>query len=345
MKIFAAAADYASWASLMDVKPGDAKVTGSFNQNAFYLGSQAKEIKVPVSGEKVFVKLGLAAGYDTDYNRQIYYSYGDKYFAIYDNNGKLRVSLERFVQFDGIDYVGQYRWNIWNPDTGTIITTGNMWVGKVWEDWKDVYLEVTTTVIKLYISGVVINTLDISSLGITGFGFIGFAKHIQWSGSTADLPRVLYMVISDTVDYSLRAYPYKPKALDSGNQFVGTIGALNSWIPDRTYMSSSAEYNVKCSFTLAVPASGFYIVTPDPDLSREKIIQIDQYVATRYVQSGGVTANFRIHNTVAGGPDDYVFACPANENDTKHIIRKLPTKTGTDLPNPANGIVEISLEA
>jgi hypothetical protein len=206
MKIFAAAADYASWASLMGVKPGDAKVTGSFNQNAFYLGSQAKEIKVPVSGEKVFVKLGLASSSITDYNSQIYFSYGDKYFAIYDNNGKLRVSLERVVQFEDIDYVGQYRWNIWNPDTGTIITTGNMWVGKVWENWKDVYLEVTTTVIKLYISGVVINTLDISSLGITGFGFIGFAKHKQWSGSVAELPRVLYMVISDTVDYSLRAY-------------------------------------------------------------------------------------------------------------------------------------------
>ena len=345
MKIFAAAADYASWAELMGVKPGNAKVTGCFDQNAFYLGSQAKEIKVPVSGGKVFVKLGLASSNVTDYNDQLYYSFGDKYFAIYDNNGKLRVSLERIVPYYGIDNVGQYRWNIWNPATGTIITTGDMWVGKAWEDWKDVYLEVTTTVIKLYISGVVINTLDISSLGITGFGFIGFAKHTQWFGGVSELPRVLYMVISDTVDYSLRAYPYKPKALDAGNQFAGTVNTLNSWLPDRTYMSSSAEYGVKCGFTLAVPASGYYIIAPGPDLSKEKIIQMDQYVATRYVQSGGVAANFRIHHTVAGGPDDYVIACPANENDTKHILRKLPTKTGTDLPNPANVIVEISLEA
>ena len=345
MNIFAAAADYASWAELMGVKPGDALVTGCFDQNAFYLGSQAKEIKVPVSGDKVFVKLGLASQRYTDYNSQIYYSYGDKYFAIYDNNGKLRVSLERVVQFYGIDNVGQYRWKTWHPDTGAVITTGAMWVGKAWENWKDVYLEVTTTVIKLYISGIVISTLDISSLGITGFGFIGFAKHQQWSGSAAELPRVLYMVISDTVDYSLCAYPYKPKALDAGNQFVGTVDTLNSWLPDRAYMSSSAEYNVKCGFTLDVPASGYYNITPGPDLSKEKIIQMDQYVATRFVQSGGVTANFRIHHTVAGGPDDYVFACPANEDDTKHILRKLPTKTGTDLPNPTTGIVEISLEA
>ena len=346
MKIFAAAADYASWAELMGVKPGDALVTGCFDQNTFYLGSQAKEIKVPVSGEKVFVKLGLASSSNTDYNSQIYYSYGDKYFAIYDNNGKLRVSLERVVQFYGINNVGQYRWKTWHPDTGAVITTGAMWEGKVWENWKDVCLEVTTTVIKLYISGVVINTLDISSLGITGFGFIGFAKHAQWGGSSvAGLPRVLYMVISDTVDYSLRAYPYKPKALDAGNQFTGTIDTLSSWLPDRTYMSSSAEYNVKCSFTLDVPANGYYVLVPGPDLITEKVIQIDQYLATRFVQSGGITANFRIHSTTVGGPDDYVLACPANEEDTKHLIRKLPSKTGTDLPNPATGIIEISLEA
>ena len=153
------------------------------------------------------------------------------------------------------------------------------------------------------------------------------------------------MVISDTVDYSLRAYPYKPKALDSGNQFVGKIGALNSWIPDRTYMSSAAEYNVKCSFTLSVPATGYYVLDPEPDLTTNKIIQMDQYVAARYVQSGGISANFKIHSTLADGPEDYTLVCPANENDTKSLIRKLPnTKTGDDLPNPKLGLIEISLE-
>lgn len=348
MNIFAAAADYASWAELMGVKPGDPLDTRYFDQNTYYLGGYAPGIKIPVSGDKVFVKLGLASQTEKDYNSQLYYSYGDKFFTVYDSDGKLRVSLERVPQNYGIDNVGQYRWKTWHPDTGAVITTGAMWVGKVWEDWKDVYFEVTTSKIKFYISGQVINELDISGLSITEFGAVGFGQQWQWGNNatvSSSLPRILYLVVSDTVDYSLRAYPYKPKALDAGNQFTGTIDTLNSWLPDRAYMSSSAEYNVKCSFTLDVPANGYYVLTPGPDLITEKVIQIDQYLATRFVQSGGITANFRIHSTTAGGPDDYVLACPANEDDTKHLIRKLPSKTGTDLPNPATGIIEISLEA
>ena len=349
MNIFAAAADYMSWASLLGVKPGDAPPTSFFDQNVFYLGAQPSEIKIPVSGNKVFVKLGLANLSLTEYNDQFYYSYGDKFFTVYDSNGKLRVSLEKVMQYYGLNGNAAYRWKTWNPDTGTVINTGAMWLGVAWESWKDIYFEVTTNAVKFYITGQLINTLDISSLGITGFAKIGFGKQLYWyneAGMTDSRPRFLYLVVSDTVDYSLRAYPYKPKALDSSNQFTGTIDKLNSWIPDRSYMSSSAEYNVKCAFNLSVPASGYYYGSPGPDLTVEKILQMDQYIGARYVQSGGVAANYRIHNTVDGGPDDYVFSCPANEDDTKSIFRKVPsTKTGTDLPNPANGLVEIYLEA
>ena len=349
MKIFAAAADYASWAELMGVKPGDALVTGCFDQNTCYLGGYAPGIKIPVSGDKVFVKLGLASQSENDYNNQFFYSYGDNFFTVYDSAGKLRISLERIVHFYGINgNTSAYRWKTLNPDTGAVITTGDMWAGVKFDSWKDVYFELTTSKIKFYIAGQVMNELDISGLSITEFGAVGFGQQWQWWNDATvskSRPRILYLVVSDTVDYSLRAYPYKPKALDVGNQFTGTIDTLNSWLPDRAYMSSSAEYNVKCSFTLDVPANGYYVLVPGPDLITEKVIQIDQYLATRFVQSGGITANFRIHSTTVGGPDDYVLACPANEEDTKHLIRKLPSKTGTDLPNPATGIIEISLEA
>ena len=345
MNIFAAAADYMSWASLLGIKPGDAPITGNFDQNTFFLGGQANELKIPVSGDKVFVKLGLAAQ-QSDYNMQIYYSYGDKFFTVYDNNGKLRVSLERCIMFYGLDGNSAYRWKTYDPSTGDVLTTGEMWLGTLWEAGKSVYFEVTPASIKFYISGRLINSLDISSLAITGFSYIGFGKQVQWSGSMTERPRILYMVVSDTVDYSLRAYPYKPKVLDAGNQFTGTVDTLNSWLPDRSYMSSAAEYNVKCSFSLDVPATGYYYGNPGPDLSVDKIISIEQYIAARYVQAGGVSANFRIHNTVTGGPVDYTLVCPANEDDTKTIFRKLPTiLTGTDLPSPVGNVVEIHLEA
>ena len=348
MNIFAAAADYASWITLLGVKPGDAPMSGYFDQNAFYLGAQPGELKIPVTGNKVFVKLGLASLSATSYDDQFYYSYGDKFFNVYDSDGKLRVVLERFVLHKSPNGQSSYRWKTYNPDTGAVLTTGALWLGKTWESWRDISFEVTTTAIVFYISGNVVNTLDVSSLGITGFGFIGFGKQLYWyenPGMNTSKPRFMYIVVSDTLDHSLRAYPYKPKALDSGNQFVGTIDTLNSWIPDRTYMSSAAEYNVKCSFTLSVPANGYYLFDPEPDLATEKIIQMDQYVAARYVQSGGISANFKIHPILAGGPEDYTLVCPANEDDTKSLIRKLPnTKTGDDLPNPKLGLIEISLE-
>ena len=342
MKIFAAAADYASWITLLGVKPGDAPPVGIFDQNVIYLGAQPEELKIPVTGNKVFVKLGLASLSVTDYGSQLNYSNGDKFFNVYDSNGKLRVVLERLTN--------AYRWKTYNPDTGAVLTTGAGWSGIAWEHWRDISFEVTTTAIVFYTSGRKINTLDISSLGITEFGFIGFGSQYRnvygATGMDANKPRFMYIVVSDTLDHSLRAYPYKPKALDSGNQFVGTIDTLNSWIPDRTYMSSAAEYNVKCSFTLSVPASGYYLLDPEPNLDVEKIIQMDQYVAARYVQSGGISANFKIHSTLADGPEDYTLVCPANEDDTKSLIRKLPnTKTGDDLPNPKLGLIEISLEA
>lgn len=347
MNIFAAAADYMSWASLLGVKPGDAPLTWMFDQNVIYLGAQPFELKIPVSGKTVFVKLGLATITSADRDAQFTYSWGDKFFTIYDSNGKLRISLERLSAYN--NSTGGYRWKTWNPDTGAVITTGNIWLGAAWENWKDIYFEVTTTAVKFYISGQLINTLDISSLGITGFAQIGFGQQVNSSsnlGMSTARPRFLYLVVSDTIDYSLKAYPYKPKALDSSNQFTGTIDMLNSWLPDRSFMSSSAEYNVKCAFNLSVPTSGYYYSSPSPDLTVEKILQMDQYIGARYVQSGGVAANYRVHNTVDGGPDDYVFSWPANEDDTKSIFRKVPsTKTGTDLPDPASGLVEIYLEA
>lgn len=339
MKIFAAAADYASWITLLGVKPGDAMVSGYFDQNIYRLCVQPGELKIPVTGNKVFVKLGLARLGSVDEYSQFYHFRGDKFFNVYDSDGKLRVVLERLTN--------AYRWKTYNPDTGAVLTAGASWLGKLWQSWRDVSFEVTTTAVVFYVSGNAVNTLDISSLGITGFGFISFGNQYgEYWGSEEYRPRIMYIVVSDTLDHSLRAYPYKPKALDSGNQFVGTIDTLNSWIPDRTYMSSSAEYNVKCSFTLGVPASGYYLLDPEPNLATDKIIQMDQYVAARYVQSGGISANFKIHSTLADGPEDYTLVCPANEDDTKSLIRKLPnTKTGDDLPNPKLGLIEISLEA
>lgn len=349
MNIFAAAADYASWITLLGVKPGDSPMSGYFDRNAFYLGAQPMELKIPVTGNKVFVKLGLGQQETTDYNSQFYYSYGDKFFTIYDNNGKLRVVLERHVSYYGLDSNGAYSWKTYHPVTGEILTTGDMWLGKAWENWRDIIFEVTTTTIAFYISDNLINTLDISSLGITGFGFIGFGKQMYWCdepGMVSSKPLIMYLIVSDVFDHSLKAYPYKPKALGSGNQFTGTIDRLNSWLPDRTYMSSAAEYNVKCTFTLGVPDTGHYSILPEPNLNIEKIIQMDQYLAVRYVQTGGVSANFKIHSTFAGGPTDYTIACPANEKDTKSLIRKLPnTKTGDNLPDPKLGQIEISLEA
>jgi hypothetical protein len=80
MNIFAAAADYMSWASLLGIKPGDAPVTNLFDQNTFYLGGHRFEFKIPVSGDRVFVKLGLAGPTMSSYSEQVYYSYGDKFF-------------------------------------------------------------------------------------------------------------------------------------------------------------------------------------------------------------------------------------------------------------------------
>lgn len=342
MKIFAAAADYMSWAHLAGIKPGDTPITSYFDQNTFKLGNQRNEIKIPVEGTKVFVKLGLASiDYNNDLDGQLKYCCGDKYFTVYDEQGRLRVSLERF---NGGDYL-KCRWRIWNPDTGAVKTYGSLWTTKAFSNWRDVYFEITTTEVKYYVSSILVNTLDISGEAIAGFGYVGFGPQATYNGTGVKGSRILYMVIADTVEYSLKAFPYKPNSLTSDNEFVGTIDKLNSWIPDRTYMSSAAEYNVKCSFTLSVPANGYYLFDPEPDLATEKIIQMDQYVAARYVQSGGISANFKIHSTLAGGPVDYTLVCPANEDDTKSLIRKLPnTKTGDDLPNPKLGLIEISLE-
>lgn len=145
-----------------------------------------------------------------------------------------------------------------------------------------------------------------------------------------------YMVIADFADYSLTAYPLKPSAFGTVNDFTGVIGNITSWAQDQLYLSTSAETAVSVDIKLTAAS-----ITGNAKLYKNDtantIAALFNYGMFRYIQSGGVSATFSITlyvgTTQASDATNVVIT--ANLDDTKYQTAQI-SKVITNLISSGN---------
>lgn len=136
--------------------------------------------------------------------------------------------------------------------------------------------------------------------------------------------KVSYMVIADFVDYSLTAFPLKPSAFGTLNDFTGVIGNITSVVQDQLYLSTALETAASVDIKLtAISVNG--APKQHKNDTANKIAALRNYGMFRYIQAGGTSATFSITLYVgtvqASNPVNVVIT--ANLDDTKYQTAKL----------------------
>lgn len=132
------------------------------------------------------------------------------------------------------------------------------------------------------------------------------------------------MVISDSMDFTLKVVNVRPVTLNNAAQWTGTVADLQEWLQAKTYLATAIETNASFDVNMAVnnaEISAMSATTP----GSAQVLSLKTFLGARYVQSGGVSATFRVElfkNGVAyGSPVD--VSIPANEDNTTFLTRKI----------------------
>ena len=133
-----------------------------------------------------------------------------------------------------------------------------------------------------------------------------------------------YLVVSDVIDNSLKAFTLKPSAFGANNDFTGTITALTPWQQDKVYLSSASELGAKVDVKLtATSVQGTALLGMAADITDVKKLQL--FGMFRYIQVGGVSATFGVTllvgTTVA--TEQILITIAANESDDNYLNRKI----------------------
>lgn len=172
---------------------------------------------------------------------------------------------------------------------------------------------------------------DVTTATNVETGEFRFGKLYEGDGNPRDYFQcgVSSLVVSDYEDHTLIAHPYKAQTIGVDNQFTGAIGALQTWLQDKTYLSSSSELGDRCTFKMG-PCVGGSIWTPKADLytgiaGTGTAVNIDFYGMGRYIQSGGTSVTL-ILSFLIGGLDaitPFEYVVTANQDDNYYQVTKL----------------------
>ena len=356
MAILAAAADPHSWAKLMGINETDANWTTGATSEEYQLFN--KPYKVPtvslVGKNEVFIKMFCQRGNrwsatigvngrTADHNAAFCIKNTDGYPIIgfgYDTNASnyiLDNSFMGITLYDGT--ANKVKLQRVQGTAHFPKITGSNNLGTV-EALLTLHVKIDTVTpansfIRMYIgskleatiTGTTVHQAVNLALGSFTIGeYITYASDINYYKAQCN-----YMVVSDVPDFSLKAYPIKPAALSTPNDFSGVIGNITSWIQDTLYISTSLETNAVCTFTLLNPASAILPVASKLKNNVHTVEKIDTYMMARYIQTGGVGCTFSIalYNGETKLTDDYSLYFPANQDETKYLTKFV----GTTLQN------------
>lgn len=373
--ILAAAADPHSWLDLFRLPKNSvtnaATLTTGTNLYELFCKDPSFAL-VPLSSNELFIKFNITTmGYyllkDTQTN---YAMRGDPrlLFTVKNANGKIIASVGFQIKgtSDAPAINGKWAIFIWNEldgttntklvsPTSTIVSSSDVYTilnaaVLSCDHTIAIHLKIDTStpansLLRLVING--INAAEVvgsavnasTNLVMTTLTIKEFitSSAITQTGSLYYLQgKMAYLVIADFADYSLTAYPLKPSAFGTLNDFTGVIGNITSWTQDQLYLSTSAETAV--SVDVKLTAASF---TGNAKLYKNDnantIAAIFNYGMFRYVQSGGVSATFSVTlyvGTVAASASTNVVIT-ANLDDTKYQTAQI-SKVITNLINSGN---------
>ena len=133
------------------------------------------------------------------------------------------------------------------------------------------------------------------------------------------------LIVSNTLDFSLRAYTLKPGTLTAGNQFTGVVTSIQGVSQDKNYIASAAELNTKAEFSL-IRSPNLY-GNSGIALSEilHKIKNLDIYYMGRYIQAGGVSVTIggSLSNDTTTIIPQVTDVIAANAVDDYYLTKKL----------------------
>lgn len=365
MIIYASAADPMSWLNLMDgistTTPNSEipyklyRGSGNYG-NVFSLIGTSSDYGGSTPGltidtqntNELFVSTGLSNTWIYNFNSSGWIASGDsrKLYKFLNSDGRLLYSIgfssgSNVFLSDGSD--NHFRFYTYN-DAGIIINTYDTGVkipfvqqgGEISFDFafrlhiKIDPLDHTKSFAKFYrdslltgsVSGEVLHVSPNYSLktfklrdNVTGKNISSFPARFDAS----------YLVVSNTANFTLKAFPLKPSALTGNNQFSGVVSSISPWLQDKNYLVSPNEVNTKVESYLTRPSGvngsqGLNLIE-----GLHKIIKIDNYGMTRYVQDGGTSVNMKIttSNDVTTITPETSFSTTANQDDNYYLGRFL----------------------
>lgn len=374
--ILAAAADPHSWLELFRLPKNSVTnaATLTTGTNVYELFCKDPNFaSLALSANELFIKFNInTMGYyvlnDTHTN---YAMRGDPrlLFAIKNANGKIIASMGFQIKgtADTVAISGKLAIFIWNELDGTTNTKLVSPITTVVSS-SDVYtvlnsafiacdhtislhLKIDTgtpanSVMRMVINGVIAAEIIGSAVNastnlvmttLTIKEFITSSNLYQTNVSDYYLAaRMTYMVIADFADYSLTAYPLKPSAFGTVNDFTGVIDNITSWAQDQLYLSTSAETAVSVDIKLTTASFTGNAKLYKNDTSNT-IAALFNYGMFRYIQSGGVSATFSITLYVGTTPASEAtnVVITANLDDTKYQTAQI-SKVITNLISSGN---------
>ena len=148
--------------------------------------------------------------------------------------------------------------------------------------------------------------------------------------------RMSYLVVSDVIDNSLKAFAMKPSAFGTTNDFTGPISALTPWVQDKNYIASATEIGATVDIKLTITAT-HGTATQGLSANNMDVKKLQLFGMFRYVQAGGTTVTFgvtlMVGTTAASAQQKIVIA--ANESDDNYLNRKIG-EVVTSLINSGN---------
>ena len=163
-----------------------------------------------------------------------------------------------------------------------------------------------------------------------------FYRNTFTTDSTNYRHRIGYIIVTDTLDFSLEPVILKPLALTYSADFTGTVAALKENFQDEVYVSCSAETGKYIEFTLGKMTGNYGSLVTNGDL-----VSGAMAFYSRYLQIGGTSVTFTIsiyNGAILYYSEDVTVA--ANENSLYY-----QTKMLSAIDSAVSGLKALQLQA
>ncbi len=356
MRIIASAGSPNGWLEAMGYKA--TLIPGIFDGemlSGYYLGTSFPDIKIPVDSDEIFVALQID---NKNFSRGSWsYPYlgsltdiinnstsstdkiSQRLFRILNSSGQIIASfgsINATANIATTDAHGIHTYEAASPkspkaSSGGVAASGispleNPFGKGIYLHYKFDRTDSSKSFFRYYLGTDLIGGLTGSQLTTIADGapayFTVFSSRFSRSSSRG--LNIRSMVIADSMDFTLKVVNAKPVTLNNAAQWTGSVADISEWLQAKTYLSTAVESNASFDIGLGVnntEISGMSIAAG----SSPAILSLKTFLAGRYVQTGGVSATFRVELFKSGvaflTPMD--IAIPANEDPNLFITRKV----------------------